>query len=694
MANQTINDRAKQLYYLSVDLKALETVRDQLKGFIATPVIRNLARDKVENNLEYRLAASLAMQLEAKIQFIRWCGDFSDNAYLRFKNFILDNIDKAESPDMPTLTEGTDENGAPIIKKETRQYAKCLRVLASLRDYADELQPIINSAAAAIDSITVDNVRATKDVSRIERAVEQIAESIDQLGQLSCLAFSEEGMVAPDAVALAKKSVGETLEYARKLLREAEEGNTSELLAGVLVPFSKLETYSAASYYDSRFTRPDIAKGTVVLATPFEDEAIFHLRRLGEVIGKKFSRIDASVLGALDAAVVLKLFRTHALSGNCLFVVNVAECRAESFKTVAEGIIRFGLESSGCIFVHDKKGDHKLYEQLEDVTAELGLPTVSLSHEFLRMPNCQGTLSMLVDHGVIENTDEDYTRVKTKLPFMGYIGLNMLLSGESFGMAEGHSRRNTAAAISYIKRIIAQSQFIDSGWGDYSADIRLSNTGERISFDYDGFRELDKNNLKRIIEKPGISLFAKCGIAVRYCMTAGDSDYVLERLSHEELTERLTLASVVVCRLLNTQYSPTCEVFTSEQWKDMYKEDKTYGPNTLGVCIKAGKLLHYNGGKLRNLEQSIDTVCHECFHAFQNTLLDKSFSDWHFIELGITASRVEEWSKNDAVYITSSTSYNAYRFQVFESDAFGFSAECLRGMAQNWHSIEFVTADA
>jgi hypothetical protein len=431
-----------------------------------------------------------------------------------------------------------------------------------------------------------------------------------------------------------------------------------------------------------------------VLATPFEDEAIFHLRRLGEVIGKKFSRIDASVLGALDAAVVLKLFRTHALSGNCLFVVNVAECRAESFKTVAEGIVRFGLESSGCIFVHDKKGDHKLYEQLEDVTAELGLPTVSLSHEFLRMPNCQGTLSMLVDHGVIENTDEDYTRVKTKLPFMGYIGLNMLLSGESFGMAEGHSRRNSAAAISYIKRIIAQSQFIDSGWGDYSADIRLSNTGERISFDYDGFRDLDKNNLKRIIEKPGISLFAKCGIAVRYCMTAGDSDYVLERLSHEELTERLTLASVVVCRLLNTQYSPACEVFTSEQWKDMYKEDKTYGPNTLGVCIKAGKLLHYNGGKLRNLEQSIDTVCHECFHAFQNTLLDKSFADWHFIELGITASRVEEWSKNDAVYITSSTSYNAYRFQVFESDAFGFSAECLRGMAQNWHSIEFVTADA
>ena len=139
MANQTINDRAKQLYYLSVDLKALETVRDQLKGFIATPVIRNLARDKVENNLEYRLAASLSMQLEAKIQFIRWCGDFSNEAYLRFKNFILDNIDKAESPDMPTLTEGTDENGAPTVKKETRPYAKCLRVLASLRDFADEL---------------------------------------------------------------------------------------------------------------------------------------------------------------------------------------------------------------------------------------------------------------------------------------------------------------------------------------------------------------------------------------------------------------------------------------------------------------------------------------------------------------------------------------------------------------------------
>lgn len=694
MANQTFNDRAKQLYYLSVDLKALETVRAQLVGFTQTPVIRNLARENVENNLEYRLAASLAMQLEAKIQFIRWCGDFSEEAYLRFKNFILDNIDKAESPDMPTLTEGTDENGAPTVKKETRPYSKSLRVLASLRDYIDEVQPLINEAARAIDSITVDNTRATKDTERIERAVEAIAKSIDDLGAVSCLAFSEEGMVAPDAVALAKKSIGETLEYARKLLREAEEGNTNELLASVLVPFSRLETYATATLCDSRFTRPDIAKGTVVIATPFEDEAIFHLRKCGEVIGKKFSRVDASTLSALDCNAILKLFKTHALSGNCLFVANMAECRQDNFKTVAEGIIRFGLESSGCVFVHDKKGDHKLYEQLEDISAELGLASLSLSHEFLRMPNYQGVLSILVDHGVIENSDEDYKRVKEKLPFMGYIGLNMLISGEIFSVAEGHSRRNSAAAISYLKRIIAQSQFIDSEWGEYSADIRISNTGERISFDYDGFRDIDRSNLKRIIEKPGISLFAKCGIAVRYCLTAGDSDYVLERLEHEELTERLTLASTVICRLLNTQYAPTCEVFTPEEWKAKGEEDKTYGPNTHGICIKGGKLLHFNGGKMRVLENAIDTVCHECFHAFQHTALDKSFADWHFIELGITASRVEEWSKNDAVYMTSKTSYNAYRFQVFESDAFGFSAECLRGMAQNWHDIEFVTADA
>lgn len=689
MRDHTINDKAKRLYLMSDNVEELQGIKKILSDYVSMPVIKKKAKEDAEKNFEYRLSESLAIQLDAKIRYINWCRDFSEESFVRFKEFIKDGIDKTEHPDMPTVTAITKEDGTTSLKVEVRPYGKALRTLVALRDYVDEMYPIITESAKDMDSVTFDKTRATKDPDRIAKIVERFRERLAKLDQMCLGAFLEENMVIPDSLEMAKAAVRDTMESIAAMFSAAKMDQMNAIMAESLVPFSKVEGLKNPEYCDSRFTKESTVKGTVILATPFEDEAILAVRKCGNVTGKEFYRLNVSALSTKMPEEIRLLFSVLASAGKHLFVTGIAECREEVFKAVAEGLIIIGTEGVS-VFVHDKIGDHKLYEQFEDIAIAKGLSTALLSHEFLRMPNCQGTLSMLVEQGRISNSEKEYSEIKKNLPFMGYIGLNMLLSGESFSIVEGRSKNNTPLALAYLKRVVSQSHLIDSEWGDYSANVRFSASGERVAFDYDGFLPVDRENISRIIEKPGLSLFAKCGIAVKYCVTGGDAAYVLDRLDKAELAERINLATTVVCRLLNTRSTPVVELFSKEEWAEKAKTDKDYAGNTVGLCIKQGKLIHYKEDHMRALGNAIDTVCHESFHVFQHTAIDTSYADWHFIELGITAARIEEWSMNHAVYMTSGSSY---RYQVFEADAYAFAKECCKGADNRWHEIEFVSGD-
>ena len=230
MRDHTINDKAKRLYLMSDNVEELQGIKKILSDYVSMPVIKKKAKEDAEKNFEYRLSESLAIQLDAKIRYINWCRDFSEESFVRFKEFIKDGIDKTEHPDMPTVTAITKEDGTASLKVEVRPYGKALRTLVALRDYVDELYPIISESAKDMDSVTFDKTRATKDPDRIAKIVERFRERLAKLDQMYLGAFLEENMVIPDSLAMAKEAVRDTMESIAAMFSAAKMDQMNEII--------------------------------------------------------------------------------------------------------------------------------------------------------------------------------------------------------------------------------------------------------------------------------------------------------------------------------------------------------------------------------------------------------------------------------------------------------------------------------
>ena len=678
-----VKDEAKAMYIQSDDVADLEEIYARLRDFVETPIIKKNAAKLADRNIEFMISESMMIQLGAKIQVLKYCRGFTETDYVQLKNYISEYIELAEHPSVPKITETVSESGETVITKTEKSYDKALRLLANLRDYSDSLHEIVKDAARDMDSITYDGDRATHDPERAAKVLERFSDRLVAIEDVPFAVFPPEVNI-PDVTAIARDALVSTMEKISGIFSATKMEQMRELIDEFVTPFDEVEGIRHVEYYDTRLTKVQNLASTVIIATPFEDEAILLARMCGKEWGREFSKLNLTSLSAKTPEEIKLFFEVLSLGRYNLLVTGFAECREAVFPALAEGVMSLASGGARC-FVVDKIGDHKLYEAFESLAESTpGLSSLNVSHEFLKMPHCAGTLSMLVDRGIITNTEKDYSRVKEKLPFMGYVGLNMLLNGESFGVVETHSNNNLGMGLAYLGRLVSQSHLIDPDWGDFSKNVRFVG-GERVVFDYDSFRPLDKKNIKSIVEKPGLSLFAKCGIAVKYCILAGDDLTAWARLDDEEKTERVNLATSVVCMLLNTAYTPKVEVFSNDEWNEKAKTDDSY-KGSVGLCINKGKVMHFKSEYLNTPDNCITVICHECFHAFQHTAVDGSHTQWYFIELGVTAGRVDAWGKNFNKYIKSG---DGYFVEIVEADAEAFAYDCLRGERAHWQEIDF-----
>ena len=111
------------------------------------------------------------------------------------------------------------------------------------------------------------------------------------------------------------------------------------------------------------------------------------------------------------------------------------------------------------------------------------------------------------------------------------------------------------------------------------------------------------------------------------------------------------------------------------------------GSDANGVCCSGRQVIKYRTGLLRKkFEETVHTVAHECMHALQFQAKNAGWSGWMFSDLGVTSSRVEEWSLNYDHLIDKP--YEAYRNQILEADADAFAYDCVRAIADVWHTVD------
>ena len=68
MRDHTLNDKAKRLYLMSVNVEELLEIQRILTDYVSTPIIKKKAKEDAEKNFDFRLSESLAIQLDAKIR--------------------------------------------------------------------------------------------------------------------------------------------------------------------------------------------------------------------------------------------------------------------------------------------------------------------------------------------------------------------------------------------------------------------------------------------------------------------------------------------------------------------------------------------------------------------------------------------------------------------------------------------------
>ncbi len=261
---------------------------------------------------------------------------------------------------------------------------------------------------------------------------------------------------------------------------------------------------------------------------------------------------------------------------------------------------------------------------------------------------------------------------------MGYLGLNAASRAFSAGRdwkkeAKEISDVNFARAKRYLA-VTPLSQLLDAEWGVKDEAVFIPKGRE---FDYDDVRGIDPVNIRKILTCGG-NIFAKCGLIARYCTLCGADKSVWKALSIETKSERLTAATKLILRLLDADVDPVVELVPEEAWT---KADSG------GYCSQGGKLIRYRDKSMQDYDWAVQTVCHECFHAFQHRA-ERGFEQWFFEELGVTRNRIEEWKFNFLNY-EGRTNTLTYKVEIVEGDARAFQHDCFQMSEELWHKIDF-----
>ncbi len=427
--------------------------------------------------------------------------------------------------------------------------------------------------------------------------------------------------------------------------------------------------YRSYDYFPSAEYDEGGKANAVVLSSPLIEDVKLYAVNNRQDRNKKLMCIN---LAGLDEGLIEALFDSLVGDNADALLLGAETLTDEARMRILKDAIKLGKNGARA-FIHDPIGDGSLYGEALKAAQEAGLSVMDVSSEFISLPPFAQVVSELIEKEFITEAQADILKT---MPFLGFMGLNEIVVAGNKWQDRGRriSERNKAAARRYLARVKAPYMFVDQGWGDFSEfEKSLNESGE---FDYDGIKEVDVANVRKIVECKA-PVFAKCGMAVRYCTSAGGDASVWAKLSREEMLERLTIATNIVYRLLMVPTKPIVELL-----------DDLDNPTAGGLCCDGGKAIKYKYSCALSYSWVQECVVHECFHALQAKLRNGGWSRWYFDELGVTQGRVNEWKKSNNIY-DHNTNSKLYKVHIVEGDARAFEFDCAVGRDYYWNEIDF-----
>lgn len=404
----------------------------------------------------------------------------------------------------------------------------------------------------------------------------------------------------------------------------------------------------------------DLARA-LVLFTPFSGEAELFAAVYSR--GAKIYRLQALAFENAESGAVTEFFNSLKRAGADVIIYGMPHFRAGNKGDFYRAVMRFCKDGRRAYIVADD-GTRGVYD--EAVKAASGdLSPLDISFLYLSMPDFNATKELLTELKMLPEGD-DGAYIKENLPFCGYAGLNEAVKAFNAGadwkeIAADISRINSPAAQKYMLKLPRQALFIDGGWGNYHDDV-VVNKAKR--FDYDDIKAVNPDNIRKIAEG-NFTIFEKCASICMYCLLSGAAADDWKTFPPELKKERIAEATKLVMRTLGVDTVPVVEI----------AENLSGG--ALGLCCDGGKKVLYKESHVNNLSGLANTICHECYHAFQHFCIQAGWQEWYASELYITRGRIAEWQYNFSNYVTSTKGYSTYAVQIVESDARAFANDCL-----------------
>ena len=636
-------------YCLSQDIAKLSDGVNRLNDILLNQQPRPNFRQKAE---------ALLFSLNAKICAIKYFdGGYLQDDYLELKEVVSNDITKAE------------QNG----------YTKTKELLQALIEVADKVHLAIDGVEGEIYRVRDEQGNPTtadtnvlndfaKNIKERAESLKEMPDTVNLFGERVKM-FDIKTCAINDLLSLSNWAE----QAVQDIIGQANEQFLNENL-------SLLSDQAGAKFFDYYPSVPDreqnSAKALVVLS-PLEDEVVLFARAVEKERKLTFHILSALAFRGKGAEFINCVFDQFAKRNLNLIINGFNDYKEEDRKFLLEKLLVYSKEY-GEIIIIDDKGDRNIYDLAYEIAKENeGLTTSDVLYKYLTMPNYNFVVSELEDRGLINGSE--YAYVQNNMPFMGFVGFNLACSLFVQGKEWKDevielSRRHESFCQAYIKKLPSQAQLIDVGWK------KIENLSKAITnkkeFDYDSVKNINVANIKKILELRA-SLFAKCGLLVKYCILAGDDLSAWGRLDIKQREDRVNSATRLVANLLNCENDPQVQIIKKDEWT-------TKGAG--GLCCDGGKRIIYREDCCDNVDWLCDAICHECYHSFQHTLQHQGWQEWHWEELGVTEYRVPEWDYNFERYKASGTSY---MIQVVESDARAFAKDCIMQSEGHWHLIDW-----
>lgn len=666
----TPQQTANLAYKTSLDLTELKEAFEEFKKICAT-----YAKYKITETADPKLyrekldSQALLIRLGAKYLVLFYIQGYRQDRYDMLQSFLKAGVEQAEAGGFIKTGE---------LCKNLQTYIRtiheiALRAIAIVSDIRDVDGRLIEPSPEKLGE-----TKAT-----FEKTIEELRET---LGDVS--PFPEDVRM-PSIKEDLLRNFKEEIDWIDRQLYALLRANAEVFIKQNATPLSEVEGLPRTVLAPTPISM-DSMPTLVSLSTPFPSEAIFAVRSYGENVNKTFYLMSSQVFFKGDEAETAELFRLLKTPGMHLLLTDVDKVAENKRAFFYEQLLRFASKDN-LVFLVDTVGDRKVYDDLSRLADTLkGVDAFTVDYTFLKMPPYADVVNTFDNsHLVPEMTDAVRERIRRNLPFMGYVGLSACVAehnkgNDPFACGEHLSETNRPTALRYLSRLVASYQFIDNEWGDYSEGITHI-VGEKKAFDYDVIRTVNPENVRIILQKPGLTLFERCALATKYCTLGGDDMSIWVDLPAEEKQIRMQEASRVLCSLLNTEYSPRVEVLDEDVWKE-----RGYHDRCAGFCSGGGKLIVYRHRSVKDYDFALHIIFHECFHAFQHAAMVQPYAQWYFDELGVTRGRIDKWSMNEACYHEFPITSIGYRVEIMECDANAFADDCQLYAKSRWHELELV----